>query len=554
MPTLANAQGRDFVPNIAAAFDKTVLGFEKAALQEKAAEKEFDIKTQMEILADPGFSADQKKEAKIRLAQLDPVALKAVDDTLKTGNELEIAKANKIATDGLRNATSVLQQKDPVKMKTAWRQVILEKIQNNEDTDEAFKILQLPDDEFRMRMQKMVTMGTDIKTLTTPVVPKAPETRTFNDGDEEVTEQFDPSTGGFFEVGRAPRFKDEGPQFPPSRTFSEGLETVTETLNPDGSKTVVRAPRFQPEKKGDKFVDLKDGKGNLIGQRNSRTNEFKPIKGKGGGADALKKFSKGQGFLKEKDGKSFTVTSVLDQTTGEIKNVVTPVAEGEFVSKLGESAQEKRDADVRTELQKQQGIKNIDLEMEPKIKGAVVSVEQRMDASKKAFDRLPALNKDIDLYDRAIDAVKRGAGTGPVENLMPTFRAATFELQNIQQQLGLNLLSTVTMGALSENEMKILLSTSIPTGLDGPDLVEWLQSRKTATVKLRDFTEGAVQYFADPEHTLAGFVAKNRRERGKAEKENGGQANARPSTPAPKQQSTQQQPPAKVGRFTVKVK
>ena len=76
MPTLENASGRDFLPNIAAAFDKTVTGFEKQAAKEKAAQKQADIDMNVEIISQPsngsgeGFLPEDVEAETTRLISL----------------------------------------------------------------------------------------------------------------------------------------------------------------------------------------------------------------------------------------------------------------------------------------------------------------------------------------------------------------------------------------------------------------------------------------------------------------------------------------------------
>lgn len=107
----------------------------------------------------------------------------------------------------------------------------------------------------------------------------------------------------------------------------------------------------------------------------------------------------------------------------------------------------------------------------------------------KAFEKLPGIDKNIANIDSAIAAIDRGAKTGVVESLLPSVRSASIELENSMNLLGLDIISAVTFGALSEGELKLALDTAIPTKLAPPELRKWLENKKTVQVKLRGFLE-----------------------------------------------------------------
>jgi hypothetical protein len=97
-------------------------------------------------------------------------------------------------------------------------------------------------------------------------------------------------------------------------------------------------------------------------------------------------------------------------------------------------------------------------------------------------------------YDEAIAALDEGAGTGPIESMFPTFRASTARLEAVGNQLALGILSTVSMGALSEKELSMLQATALPK-MDEPELREWLLGRKAAEQKLANLYLEAAQAY-----------------------------------------------------------
>ena len=541
MATLETVSGASFVPDLTAAFKAGAAGMEK--LREK---------TIIEELSAPDISQDQFDKIRLQLASINPKTSQGIEQILKSNDQRAKAELLKNATE----ASQFLQSLSVFKNTELKRSKIREKsreLQADGRLEEAIdlqEMLSLEGDQLNLEIQRKLIMSSGAKQLGD--IQKSIDTKRANEQEQFVNELrtiqnapieqqsqilvtllnreanegrgqgrkakilrelqgTTPSPGVPF--NRDIKIKSLLAGQPPAKPVA--VPVTTRLVDPVTGEEIVPAV-VKPEKPTDNFVTLFDDKGNVIAQRNERTGEVKkdPRAAGADGLGGLKKFSKGQGFLlSDSKGNKFTVTSVLDQTTGEIKNKVTPVAPGEFISRLGETAGAQQQRAIETAGGKRQAILDVDLKMLPRVEGAKISTEQRLEASFDFFNKLPTLNEKIGLYDQAIDAVRRGAGTGPVEDLMPTFRAATFELQNIQQQLGLNILSGVTMGSLSENEMSILLSTAIPTGLDEPELMAWLETRKQATIKLRDFTEDAATFLRNPNNTLEGFIAKQRRDR-----------------------------------------
>ena len=83
------------------------------------------------------------------------------------------------------------------------------------------------------------------------------------------------------------------------------------------------------------------------------------------------------------------------------------------------------------------------------------------------------------IYGKIANAVDDGAASGPFQKLFPTWKTATIELENLQKQLGINLIQNTTFGALSESELAFALDTAMPP-FRGPALKEWaLEKQRT---------------------------------------------------------------------------
>ena len=75
------------------------------------------------------------------------------------------------------------------------------------------------------------------------------------------------------------------------------------------------------------------------------------------------------------------------------------------------------------------------------------------------------------------------------------------------------MVGNTTFGALSAGELSMAMSTALPTGLDGPELKEWLIEKKESQEKLADYLESAAIYLGTPGNTHAGWIKKKKLER-----------------------------------------
>lgn len=127
----------------------------------------------------------------------------------------------------------------------------------------------------------------------------------------------------------------------------------------------------------------------------------------------------------------------------------------------------------------------------------------------KAIDagigNISRIDTAIGNLDDAIIAVQGGAGTGALQRYMPSFKASSVALDQIQNKLALDVISGVTLGAISEAELALAKEVALPKGLDGPELVAHLEKRKAAQQKLRAYFGEQIEWL-DKGGTIAGFV------------------------------------------------
>jgi len=89
---------------------------------------------------------------------------------------------------------------------------------------------------------------------------------------------------------------------------------------------------------------------------------------------------------------------------------------------------------------------------------------------------------------------EEGASTGVLQRFLPTFRDSTIALQEVQRRLGLDVIGSVTFGALSESELQLALETALPTGLSGPALIEYLDRKIVAQEKVAREQQKLAEY------------------------------------------------------------
>lgn len=126
----------------------------------------------------------------------------------------------------------------------------------------------------------------------------------------------------------------------------------------------------------------------------------------------------------------------------------------------------------------------------------------------QAFAEVGKIKKNIGNIDEAIAAIDAGANTGVIASRFPNITAASIQLANVRQQLGLDVIGSVTFGALSEGELNLALDTALPTGLAPKDLRVYLVNKKNAQTKLAGYLSKQATYLSKSGNSLAGWLEK----------------------------------------------
>jgi hypothetical protein len=126
----------------------------------------------------------------------------------------------------------------------------------------------------------------------------------------------------------------------------------------------------------------------------------------------------------------------------------------------------------------------------------------------QAFAEVGKIKKNLGNIDDAIAAIDAGASSGVIASKLPNITAASIQLANVRNQLGLDVIGSVTFGALSEGELNLALDTALPTGLAPKDLRAYLVNKKTAQTKLAGYLTEQATYLSKKGNTLAGWLEK----------------------------------------------
>ena len=134
-------------------------------------------------------------------------------------------------------------------------------------------------------------------------------------------------------------------------------------------------------------------------------------------------------------------------------------------------------------------------------------------------EKITKINAGLANIDSAVTLLQSGAGVGAIEKFLPSFKAASVELDNVQKSMALDVIGAVTFGALSKGELDLAQEVALPTGLDTPQLIEHLNKRKSAQEKLRNYYDEQIQ-FLDQGGSVAGFMRSKKRGEEKAPSSN----------------------------------
>lgn len=188
------------VPDISGVLSNLLGGIQAGAAAQdkrrgiqKAETLQRQILGEADILAS-GVGGKKEEAALIRLSALNPQVGNAMRQALERGDAQELAAANAEAEKGFKEATFLQNQKTFGGKRNALISLgRAEAAREGGDPSRILKLLDLPEEKLNTEIQRMLTMGQDIKVLTKPIT-LGPEQRLVSSTGGEI------ATG----IGRAP--------------------------------------------------------------------------------------------------------------------------------------------------------------------------------------------------------------------------------------------------------------------------------------------------------------------------------------------------------------
>ena len=135
-------------------------------------------------------------------------------------------------------------------------------------------------------------------------------------------------------------------------------------------------------------------------------------------------------------------------------------------------------------------------------KGAFEIAKSQMAEAQKAIDRLVG---NIQNYKEGIAAINEGAQSGFFISRLPSMRTASIQLDNVVNRLGLDVVGSVTFGALSAGELSMAMSTAAPTSFAPEYLKEWFENRIKAKENLLKVSEDIARFLSNGDKTMADY-------------------------------------------------
>ena len=202
-----------------------------------------------------------------------------------------------------------------------------------------------------------------------------------------------------------------------------------------------------------------------------------------------------------------TTVTVFNDGTKEVKDAAGTLIEGQaaldaIAAAQANEAQARGDNSAAVTSGKLQ----TEIAMGGEAEATKEAGKQAIAKSGEAFDTLGKVNANIATIDTAISAIDAGANAGAIAKYFPNISASSAGLENAMNRLGLDVIASVTFGALSEGEMKVAMETAVPRNLDEPALKQWLLEKKAAQEKAADALYQAAVYLGKPGNTLAKWL------------------------------------------------
>jgi len=124
----------------------------------------------------------------------------------------------------------------------------------------------------------------------------------------------------------------------------------------------------------------------------------------------------------------------------------------------------------------------------------------KSDMIKLSGETRAKIKQNLANYQIALDALDAGEGgialTGRLAQFVPNITAAAQSIETAKSKLGLDIIGSVTFGALSEGELKLAMDTALPSDQLSPtELRKWITDRMNAQRKAFEAVNDTLYHF-----------------------------------------------------------
>jgi hypothetical protein len=196
-------------------------------------------------------------------------------------------------------------------------------------------------------------------------------------------------------------------------------------------------------------------------------------------------------------------TTVLQDTrTGQ------PIAADAAQSAIDESLAAEREQRGGIKAEERTAVLGADISMGGEVEATKQLASAQVEFAKSAIEGSNTVLKNINTLDEAIAAIDAGGKAGSVQKYLPNVSQASATLGNAMDRLGLDVIGSVTFGALSEGELRLAMDTAVPRNLDEGPLRAWLVEKREAQEKVRAALTEQARFLSNPKNTLEMWVDK----------------------------------------------
>lgn len=218
-----------------------------------------------------------------------------------------------------------------------------------------------------------------------------------------------------------------------------------------------------------------------------------------GPAEALKTYMNAPGSTAANKTAASTIEYKNGTTVSTFQDGTKQVRDGEGRLLTGQSALEAIKIAQANEIE-QAGLEKFETE----------SANIRANKVDEILKKTEGVSSQLRNFNIAKNALREAIANGQnisgfAAQFMPNVSLQAQELDFARNSLGLDVVGSVTFGALSKGELDLALRTALPVNLNERQLLEYIERRELALTKYQQSLVAAARWYATPGNKLADF-------------------------------------------------